>query len=83
MKMMDGWRCLAAVKRLLTSFSPSPTYLLVRLLALMLKKALSDSLATALANMVLPLPGGPKRRSPRVGVLSPVKSSGLGIGQVK
>ena len=83
MKMMDGWRCLAAVKRLLTSFSPSPTYLLVRLLALMLKKALSDSLATALANMVLPLPGGPKRRRPRVGVLSPVKSSGLRIGQVK
>ena len=77
MKMMEGWHCLAAVNRLLTSFSPSPTNLLVRLLAEMLKKALSDSLATARASMVFPLPGGPKSNKPRVGVRSPVKSSGL------
>ena len=77
MKMMLGWHCLAAVKRLLTSFSPSPTNLLVRLLALMLKKALSDSQATARASIVLPLPGGPKSSSPRVGVRSPVNNSGL------
>ena len=77
MKMMEGWHCLAAVKRLLTSFSPSSTNLLVRLLALMLKKALSDSLATARASMVFPLPGGPNSNNPLVGVRSPVNSSGL------
>ena len=77
MKMIEGWRCLAAVKRLLTSFSPSPTYLLVRELALMLKNALSDSLATARASIVFPLPGGPNSSNPRVGVLRPVNSSGL------
>ena len=48
----------------------------------MLKKAESDSLATALANIVFPLPGGPKRRSPLVGVRNPVKSSGLRAGNI-
>ena len=56
MKMMAGWHCLAAEKRARTSFSPSPTNLLVRLLAEMLKKAEEDSEATARASIVLPLP---------------------------
>lgn len=38
------------------SFSPSPRYLLVTLEAEMEKKQKSDSLATALASIVLPVP---------------------------
>ena len=77
MKMIEGWHCLAAANKALTSFSPSPTYLLVKLLALMLKNDELDSEATALASMVLPLPGGPNNNRPLVGVLRPVNSSGL------
>ena len=54
--MMEGWHCLAAANRARTSFSPSPTNLDVRVEAEMLKKAESDSLATALASIVLPFP---------------------------
>ena len=43
----------------------------------MLKKEEEDSEATARASIVFPLPGGPNSRRPRVGVLSPVNSSGL------
>ena len=46
------------------NFSPSPKYLLVTLLAVMLKKAKPDSVATALANKVLPVPGGPNNKTP-------------------
>ena len=77
MKIIDGWHCLAAANKALTSFSPSPTYLLVRLLALMLKNEELDSDATALANIVLPFPGGPNNNKPLVGVRSPVNNSGL------
>ena len=45
----------------------------------MLKKEDEDSEATARASIVFPLPGGPKSRRPRVGVLRPVNSSGLEI----
>ena len=38
------------------------------------------SLATALANMVLPLPGGPKSRTPRGGLRTPEKSNGFLTG---
>jgi hypothetical protein len=38
-----------------TSFSPSPTHLLVRLAALMLKNVADDSAAKALASRVLPV----------------------------
>ena len=77
MKMMLGWHCLAAANSALTSFSPSPTNLLVRLEAEMLKKEEEDSEATARASIVFPLPGGPNRSRPRVGGRSPVNSSGL------
>jgi hypothetical protein len=43
----------------LTSFSPSPTHLLVKLAALMLKNVARLSVASAFASIVLPLPGGP------------------------
>ena len=75
--MMDGWHWRAAANRALTNFSPSPTYLLVRLLALMLKNEELDSEATARANIVFPFPGGPNSNNPRVGVLNPVNNSGL------
>lgn len=35
MKIMTGWMALATVNSVLTSFSPSPTHLLVKLLELM------------------------------------------------
>lgn len=40
----------------------------------MLKNVAFDSLATALANIVLPLPGGPNNNKPRAGARNPVKS---------
>ena len=74
--------CRAAVNNALTSFSPSPTNFEVNVEAEMLKKADSDSLATALASRVFPQPGGPNRSRPLVGVLRPVKSSGLRAGSM-
>lgn len=37
---------------------------------------------TALARRVLPVPGGPKSRTPRQGSLIPVKYSGMSMGSV-
>ncbi|KAG8231883.1 hypothetical protein J437_LFUL009732 [Ladona fulva] len=76
MKIIDG-----CTKSALTNFSPSPTYLEVRLAALMLKNVALTSVATALANKVLPLPGGPNNRRPLAGALKPVKSSGRRAGR--
>ena len=53
----------------LTSFSPSPSHLLVRLLELMLIRLLLASAARARANRVLPLPGGPNISKPLAGSL--------------
>ena len=50
------------------------THFDVRLEALIQKKVAFDSLATALAKSVLPLPGGPNSSKPRAGARSPVKS---------
>jgi hypothetical protein len=41
------------------SFSPSPMYLFITVEALMLKNLNPDSVATALAIIVFPVPGGP------------------------
>ena len=81
-KMKKEPTCRAAVNKALTNFSPSPTNFEVNVEAEMLKKADSDSLATALASKVLPHPGGPKRRRPLVGVRRPVNSSGLSAGSM-
>jgi len=59
------------------SFSLSPNHLETKVLALMLKKQLLHSVATAFASMVFPFPGGPYKRIPFVGALNPVKTSGL------
>lgn len=48
----------------------------------MLKKVDLDSFAMHLAIKVFPVPGGPKSKSPFGGPLSPVKRSGLSIGQI-
>ena len=49
-------RCLATAKSALTSFSPSPSHLLVRLLELMFIRLLLASAASARASKVFPLP---------------------------
>jgi hypothetical protein len=45
-----------------------------------LKKVVRHSVATALASIVLPVPGGPKRRSPFQGCNIPVNNSGYFTG---
>ena len=59
----------------LTSFSPSPTHVLVRLAAEMAKKVQRASDASARHSSVLPLPGGPYSSKPRTGARRPVKMS--------
>jgi hypothetical protein len=49
----------------------------VRLAALILKNVNLLSVATAFANSVLPVPGGPYSSTPRAGALNPVNRSGL------
>ena len=57
-------------------------YLEVSDAALMLKNVQLASVATALANIVLPLPGGPNKRRPLAGALSPLNRSGLSVGNI-
>ena len=82
MKMIAGWFSWATLNSILTSFSPSPCHLLVKVAAEMLKKVAFASWAKAFASMVLPLPGGPYRRSPRAGALRPWKRSALWVGKM-
>ena len=58
-KTTDGAACLALRKVSRTAFSDSPTHLLRNSGPLMLMKLAWLSVATALASMVLPVPGGP------------------------
>ena len=71
MKMTEGCMQRASSNRVLTSISLSPTYLLVREEAEILKKVAFTLLATALPSMVLPVPGGPNSSMPLAGVLGP------------
>lgn len=80
MKIILGDCIAARVNKVLINFSLSPIYFDTRVLALMLKKVDLHSVATAFASRVLPLPGGPYKRMPFVGDLSPVKISGLSYG---
>lgn len=82
MKMMAGWFSCATLNSILTSFSPSPCHLLVRVAAEMLKKVALASLDRAFASMVLPLPGGPYRSSPRAGALRPWNRSARCDGKI-
>lgn len=47
-----------------TYFSPSPNHLLASADMEMFRKLAPDSAATARASIVLPVPGGPKSRTP-------------------
>lgn len=70
----------AKANKVRISFSDSPIHLETRDEALILKKVDLHSVATALANMVLPLPGGPYKSIPLVGALIPTNISGLSYG---
>ena len=65
-----------------TSFSLSPTHVLVRVDEDMLKKYAVDSVATAFANIVFPVPGGPKSRMPFGGARRPLNKSGRFEGRI-
>lgn len=75
-KMMDGARALASPNKARTSFSLSPCHLDVSVDAETEKKVDLDSVATARASIVFPVPGGPKRSMPRAGSRRPEKRSG-------
>jgi hypothetical protein len=79
--MVEGERALASSKSILTIFSDSPFHLEAREDALMLKKEVSPTVATALASSVLPVPGGPNRSTPFQGFLRPVKYYGIISGR--
>lgn len=71
---------LAIWNKVRTSFSLSPTHLLVNELALMLKNVAFAELAMARPIIVLPVPGGPNSNMPLGGARMPVKISGRNIG---
>jgi hypothetical protein len=58
MKMIAGLDSLASLKRVLISFSDSPTYFEITSEEEIEKKVPSASVAQALAKYVLPVPGG-------------------------
>mmetsp|Transcript_3247 Transcript_3247/g.11761 ORF Transcript_3247/g.11761 Transcript_3247/m.11761 type:complete len:345 (+) Transcript_3247:406-1440(+) len=82
MKMTEGCALRASEKSARTSFSPSPIHLLVSADAEMLKNVASDSVATALASIVLPVPGGPNSSTPFGGERRPWKISGRFVGRI-
>ena len=55
---------VAISNNVFTIFSPSPTHLLVRDLADILKNVEADSVAIAFPIIVLPVPGGPNNSNP-------------------
>ena len=78
MKMIAGACFCATLKRLRIRAAPSPANISTKELADWLKKWAPDSLATAFASIVLPVPGGPCSRMP-LGTVAPsfLKRSGL------
>lgn len=64
MKIIDGCVFRARLNKPATSLFDSPYHLFVITEAAILMNVAPDSLARAFANMVLPHPGGPKRRTP-------------------
>lgn len=74
--MMDGARAFAKPNNARTSFSLSPCHLDVSVEADTEKKVDLDSVATARASIVLPVPGGPNKSMPRAGSRRPENKSG-------
>lgn len=62
--MTQGARRRARVKTALAFFSDSPSHLLSMTEASTDRKVAPPSVATALASIVLPVPGGPKSSTP-------------------
>mmetsp|Transcript_17720 Transcript_17720/g.44668 ORF Transcript_17720/g.44668 Transcript_17720/m.44668 type:complete len:202 (-) Transcript_17720:203-808(-) len=80
MKMMEGAAARAMSNRQRTMRSLSPRYLDASVADDTLKKVHPVSVATALASMVLPVPGGPNSSTPLKGLRMPVKYSGMMSG---
>lgn len=70
MNITQGDSFFASLNMLLTIFSESPNHLLFISEMDMFRKHAPDSVATALANIVFPVPGGPYRRIPLHGLFS-------------
>ena len=64
MKMMQGAFFLACSNMSRTRAAPTPTNISTKLDPVMKKKGTPASPAVALASIVLPVPGGPTRRTP-------------------
>lgn len=62
--MIAGACCLAASNKALTLLGPTPTYISMNSVAEQIRNETPLSFAVALANMVLPVPGGPKIKIP-------------------
>ena len=77
MNTMQGAFSLACLNRSRTLEAPMPTNISTNSEPEMEKKGTLDSPATALASMVLPVPGGPTSRMP-LGILAPMLSYLLG-----
>jgi hypothetical protein len=70
MNINEGAFSLAYLNNSLTFAAPTPTYLFTKSEPLIEKKEILDSFAQALANRVLPVPGGPVIKAPQ-GILAP------------
>ena len=78
MKTIAGAFLFACSNRSLTRDAPTPTNISTKSAPLILKKGTLDSPATALANNVFPVPGGPTNKTP-LGILPPSFSNFLGL----
>ena len=70
---MDGAALRASSNNLRTRMAPTPTNISINSEPEAEKNAEADSFAMALANRVLPVPGGPSNRIPR-GIFTPIAS---------
>ena len=61
---MEGEFYFASLKRFLTLWAPTPTYISMNSLPLMVKKGTLLSPAHAFAIIVFPVPGGPVSKAP-------------------
>ena len=72
MKMIDGDFSLACLNKSLTREAPTPTNISTKSEPDKEKKGTLASPATALANNVFPVPGGPTNKAP-FGILPPIE----------
>ncbi len=78
MKIIAGEFFFACSKRSRTLEAPTPTNISTKSEPDIGKNGQPVSPATALASRVLPVPGGPKRRTP-LGILAPISAYFLGF----